>query len=166
MPPAPWPWWLLALVVLGLLLLGILGVRLWRRSRIPPPPPPPIPPRELARAALERLRQAGYLELGRVQDFYYALTDIVRRFMEGEYNLHAPEQTTEEFLRELAITGQLSGPLQERLARFLEAADQVKYAASNPGVDGARESLEAALGIIEHEEVFRREAVGTTGGAS
>jgi hypothetical protein len=165
LPPAPWPWWVVGLVILGALLLVVLGVRLWRRSQVPPPPPPPIPPRELARAALDRLRQAGYLELGRVRDFYYALTDIVRRFMEGEYHLHAPEQTTEEFLRELAITGRLSAPLEERLARFLEAADQVKYAARNPGPDGAQESLQAARAIIDHEE-RPRVSVGEAGGGA
>ena len=68
----------------------------------------PLPtPAELAKLELRRLRESDLA--GRdVKLFYVELTAIVRRYIERTKGIHAPEQTTQEFLQEISRRKRLS----------------------------------------------------------
>jgi hypothetical protein len=60
-----------------------------------------LTPEELARRELNTLAESGWSETD-VKMYFVELTAIVRRYIERTTGIHAPEQTTEEFLREMS----------------------------------------------------------------
>jgi hypothetical protein len=135
LPPRPvqrplalaWP--IAAGVVTLLALLGLVALR--RRKRRPLAPPRQTP-EEIARAALALLLAEDLPGRGLVKLFYLRLTGIVRHYVEDTTGIKAPEQTTEEFLRDMRASPAFSAQRSARLAEFLEAADLVKYAGQEP----------------------------------
>jgi hypothetical protein len=85
---------------------------------------------------------------GMVKEFYLRLTGIVRVFIEGKTGLRAPEQTTEEFLRDMRASSRFDGPHAYRLQEFLTAADLVKYAGQTPDESSITTSVERAREFI------------------
>jgi hypothetical protein len=116
--------------LLGLLLAvgGVVWYRQRRKSMIVPPPPTP---RELAQRELDQIISQRLAETD-VKVFYVELTGVVRRYIERSTGVKAPEQTTEEFLREILSKTLFEDAEQRRLQHFLESADLVKFAGHQP----------------------------------
>jgi hypothetical protein len=135
----PWIWLLVAVLVAA----GIIAFVIWRYRRVKPvTPPPPLPtPFETARRALDDLRR----ENPPVEMFYTRLSNIVRHYVEGQFGLHAPERTTEEFLAEAALPAQH----MTLLGAFLSEADMVKFARLRPGKDDAARAFAAAERFVQ-----------------
>lgn len=115
-----------------LLLLALLGfiIRRLLRPRIVPVAIVPAHTRALAR--LQRLLEEELLERGEIKPFYYLLSEIFRYYLEDRYGLRASEQTSEEFLQDLAASTEITGPYKQTLRLFLERTDPVKYASMIP----------------------------------
>jgi hypothetical protein len=112
----------------------------------------PLSPRE---AALRELRELMDLDLpakGRIDDFYRALADVVRRYMEHTHAIMAPEQTTEELLAAVTSDPQFRREFRDSLAQFLREADGVKFAGHWPEAGAIREEVGLAQAIIEEKE--------------
>jgi hypothetical protein len=142
-PAAGSLWWLFGacLLIVGLL----LGWRRWRRpSR---KQVPKLSPFELAYLELDELLD-GDLSERDVKRFYVELTAIVRRYIERTTGVRAPEQTTEEFLREISGFATFTSDERERLQQFLESADLVKFAAQRPDKRDIEQSFERAKAFI------------------
>ena len=78
------------------------------------------------------------------------MSGIVRRFIENASGVRAPEQTTEEFLREISGTAELFDDLaQQRLKRFLESADLVKFAAFQPAENDVADAYRRAERFVD-----------------
>ncbi len=118
-----------ALAVLAVALV-VLALRRWRRPQVEAPRQTP---EEIARAALERLLAENLPARGMVKEFYLRLTGIVRQYVEDTTGIRAPEQTTEEFLRDIRSRAAFPPDRSVQLAEFLEAADLIKYAGQQPG---------------------------------
>ena len=58
-------------------------------------------PEEIAHAALAALLAENLPARGLFKEFYLRLTGIVRQYIEDTTGIRAPEQTTEEFLRDM-----------------------------------------------------------------
>lgn len=136
--------WLLGAcgLVAGLALLIWRQRRRSKRSRTPA-----LSPFELAYLELDELI-AGNLAGTDVKRFYVELTGIVRRYIERTTGVRAPEQTTEEFLREIAGFSTFSSDERDRLRQFLESADLVKYAAQRPDTQDIEQSFERAKAFL------------------
>jgi hypothetical protein len=147
----PIHWWTIVLLSVAAILAGIGW---WRRRRKLNAPPPPTP-RELASQELDALL-AQHLADRDVKLFYVELTAVVRRYIERTTGIHAPEQTTEEFLREVSRRGTFANEEGRRLRSFLEAADLVKFAAHQPREGDVEESVHRArafVGLVSTEVV-------------
>ena len=107
-----------------------------------------LTPEEIARKELDALLKEKLAERGEFQEFYVQLTGIVRRYIERTTGIHAPEQTTEEFLRDPEAQRAFSFEKAQRLRSFLEAADMVKYAAVKPGQRELEESVDRAREFV------------------
>jgi hypothetical protein len=136
----------------GVLAAGLSTWRLWRRRRVAPEVP--LSPQELAYLELQRLVEAG-LSQHDVKQFYVELTGVVRRYIERTTGIHAPEQTTEEFLHEISGGSVFSLAERERLAAFLESADLVKFAAHEPLAQDMEETFDRAKRFLR---LVRQEA--------
>jgi hypothetical protein len=134
-----------ALIALALLLLGgaaFLVYRYLRRKKSGANSnllmlPMPLAPLE---AALN--------ELGRLDDsmgthprqYYFRLTEIIKRFVGRQFNIKAPEMTTQELvpvLRDLGIDRELFADTRD----FLLFSDMIKYAGQAPSLSIMNEHL-------------------------
>jgi hypothetical protein len=121
------------LIASGLLVLvAILAVVGLRRRRRRPVEPRRQTPEEIAHRALAELLAENLPGRGLVKEFYLRLTGIVRQYVEDTTGIRAPEQTTEEFLRDMRSRAAFPPERSNQLAEFLEAADLVKYAGQRP----------------------------------
>lgn len=105
-------------------------------------------PEEIAKEELEKLLAEDLPSKGLFKDFYLRLTGIVRNYIEGSTGLKAPEQTTEEFLREARSRDLFTLDQSQRLQDFLEAADMVKYAGQTPEAQQIEQSIHRAHEFI------------------
>lgn len=149
-------WW-----VGGLALLTTIAVGLWFRNRSSPDavPTPPIDPAVEAAHAFDALLARRLAEQGRFAELYVGLTGIVRRFLERTTGVHAPEQTTEEFLRAMEGHPAFDGARRDALTAFLVASDMVKYAAQVPTGDEIGNAVTAARAFCQPAPDVRKEAV-------
>jgi hypothetical protein len=122
--------WLFGLGAAGL--LAILVVVALRRRKRPPIEPRRKTPEEIAQAALALLLAENLPARGLIKEFYLRLTGIVRQYVEDTTGIRAPEQTTEEFLRDMRSRAAFPPERSVQLAEFLEAADLIKYAGQQP----------------------------------
>jgi hypothetical protein len=143
--PVPHSWWWLGWVVL--LLLLTLAFVWWRKRQKPAEVVRPVvvlSPFELAIAALQQLQQDSLP----VEQFYTRLSDIVRRYIEGQFGLRAPERTTEEFLAEAT----LPATHMTLLSSFLQESDLVKFARLRPGPEDMDRAFAAAEKFVRESQ--------------
>lgn len=121
-------WWLWALLVAATLAAGGWFLRRWllsRRGATPEAPPPP--PYEEAIEALRTLELRNLVRQGLVQQYVFALSEILKRYIARRFETGAQEFTTEE------ITAWLRSSPVERSIRagaewFFATSDPVKFA--------------------------------------
>ena len=144
-----WVGWMIGC---GLLILALAVVATWRMRRAPVlATERRLSPREMALRRLDALWRNESVR-AEVKDFYVELTDIVRQYIEGTTQIHAPEQTTEEFLREIGAGGTFSTEERQRLRDFLESADLVKFAAHRPGSADMEDAYRRARRFVGPEQ--------------
>ncbi len=107
---------------------------------------PSMSPNEQAMYAIRELKNTP-LE---VHSFYTSLSDIVRHYLEGQFNIAATGQTTREFLNAAKKNPHLEQTDREALGSFLVAADLVKFARHEPGSNVNNEAIHRAE-IFIHE---------------
>ena len=135
-------------VAAGVLLAAIAGVAWWRRARRRRAAEQVVlSPQELAYLELSRLLEEKLAERD-VKLFYVGLTGVVRRYIERTTGVRAPEQTTGEFLHQIARQQTFAADDGRRLKDFLEAADLVKFAAHRPRKEDIEESFERAKAFL------------------
>lgn len=108
-------------------------------------------PRERALRELEVLLRKRLTEKHRVKDFYIELTMIVRRYIERQHAIHAPEQTTGEFLAAAVHAPGFDPPTVRNLSDFLQAADLVKFAAHRPERGAIQRATQTAREYIQND---------------
>jgi len=109
-----------------------------------------LPAHVLAFRMLEWLIAQDLLGKGEIELFYVHLCGIVRRYIELRFSVHAPEETTEEFLAQLSQQG--DSPLAHHrtlLKEFLEHADLVKFARHRPGPVEVQQAFDSAKNFIQ-----------------
>jgi hypothetical protein len=138
-----WLWWTLgALAVLTLLLL------VWRylhRRITQVSVEPPVPAHIRAKQKLEE----ALALISQPKPFVVAVSDTARTYLEERFDFHAPERTTEEFLRELGGTDLLTGEQKESLGGFLASCDLVKFAKYEPREAELRELHASAVRLVD-----------------
>lgn len=155
----PTPWVLYA--VLLLLLATALGALYWYKfiRVVPGPPPPlPIPPHVRALEALEAIERERLVEKGLYKEYYIRVSDVLRHYMEDEFQLRAPERTTEEFLAEIQHNAVLGLQEQLLLRAFLRHCDLVKFAKAEPSSEEIRETFQTCEKFIIDSEAAHRAA--------
>jgi len=145
-------WWPAAAVT-GLLVAGFV---VWRVRRRQAPEESTLSPQELAWLELEQIVDSRLAESD-AKKYYVELTGVVRRYIERSTGVSAPEQTTEEFLREIVQDAVFADQDQQRLQQFLESADLVKFAAVEPDASDIEASFERAQEFIRLQREQQQE---------
>lgn len=143
-------WLLWAGLALAAATLGLAAWWWWRRRRPDgsAPEAPPVPPYDLAIRELERLRRTDFSDLRELRRYYFAISSVIRAYVEGRFGLNATDLTTEEILGRLGELVRLEPSQARRLERFLVATDQVKFAAHLPVSEEIERTYERALGFV------------------
>lgn len=144
--PVPWEW-----IAGGALAAIAVAIGLWlylrrrrRRDEIPPEPAHVV-----AYRALDVLRSMDFADPVEIRRFYFAVSEVVRTYVEGRFGLNATDLTTEEIVGELSSLPELEAEPQEDLRRFLLDTDRVKFADQPAGETDVATTYEAALGFVE-----------------
>jgi hypothetical protein len=139
--------------VIGLIALAVavaLAVWLWRRLRkrraltaALAPAAPVVAPDVEALAALDRLARSDRLAREEYREFYIALTEIAKRYLERRLAAPVLEMTSAETLAFLRLHAHGSS-FVELVRDVSTAADRIKFARGR----GAREMAEGHLGAV------------------
>ena len=108
-------------------------------------------PIERAMVELQRLLSRNLPGKGLYKDFYIELTMVVRRYIERTHGIHAPEQTTQEFLLAAAKYPYFKHEVLVQLRIFLESADLVKFAGQEATPAMAEDATQKAKLYIEDD---------------
>ena len=87
---------------------------------------PVVPADELARWELERLDRSELFETGRVKEFYFRFSAILKQYLEATRGFPAAEYTTEE------ISARIDREVDRSALSLLRQADVVKFADDMP----------------------------------
>lgn len=142
----------IAAIAAGVLLLAGLGYYYWRKRQgkglLPQRLEPPQPAHEMAFAELAELRNSDLLARGEIKLFYILLSEIIRRYLAGRYQVDALEMTTFELLEHFQQT-EMGDKAFSLLREILEQSDLVKFAKFNPPDEQHARLLEAAEALVE-----------------
>lgn len=147
LPPQPLSAWVIAAIAAGVVALLIV-VMLRKRRKAITAALPRFTPEQIAQRELAELIAKNLPGKGLFKEFYVELTGIVRRYIERTTGIHAPEQTTEEFLRDMRSRQIFPAERAEQLRQFLEAADMVKYAGMLPGQRQVEDAIARAQEFV------------------
>ncbi len=139
--------WIIPGAILILALLVYLGYRLYLKLRKIQElaKAPPLPWVE-ATNSLNNLPFKEWLDKGLVQRYYYALSEILKRYIERRFEFNAMEQTTTEIIHDLKAN---NIPYREEFGGFLHKADRVKYAKLIPTYQEIEEALRQAKELVQ-----------------
>jgi hypothetical protein len=135
-------------IALASALAAIGGWLWWRRRRSEPAPVPATPAHEVALAALRRLRETDFEDESAMREFHFAISLVVRAYVEARFAWNATDLTTEEIISSGMVTGISPGD-RACLEELLQAADRVKFAAQRPQRSDIESLYENALGFVE-----------------
>jgi hypothetical protein len=110
---------------------------------------PTIPPHVIAYKALEALKARNLPGSGKIKEYYFELSNIVRHYIENRFSIKAPEMTTEEFLFTLRDSNVLGKTHKNLLEEFLTLCDVVKFAKYGPSYREIEDSFNAAKRLID-----------------
>lgn len=161
-PEAKFPnyWlWLIPALVLVLAVLVYLSLLLYKKlKRIKELALAPLPPWEEALKELDKLPKDEWLAKGFVSKYYYALSEILKRYIERHFEFNAVEQTTTEIVLNLKI---YKTPLRQEFSDFLNRADLVKYAKAVPPGQEVSQAMEMVRELITKTIPAPQEPEGT-----
>ncbi|MEE2776478.1 MAG: hypothetical protein VYE73_06910 [Acidobacteriota bacterium] len=144
---APFPWYGWIGIGVGLVGAAIAGFLWWRGRRRQVVATPPIPAHIVALEALQRLRHGELGDAEAIRLLHFALSEVVRAYVEGRFALNATDLTTEEIL-DVAPSLELSEEDLGRLGSILTDSDQVKFARHEPGSEDISSIFERSLTFV------------------
>lgn len=128
--------WVVLLIAVMALLAGLITLWLVKRPKTQAAAAPVIPPHMLARNALAELKNSDWIP----EPFFVQLSQILRTYLEGRFELNAPECTTEE------LTQKLADEHRDVLATVFEQSDLVKFARA----DAQHDVMQTAFDTVEN----------------
>ena len=114
---------------------------------------PLIPPYELAIQKLKKLQDGKWWQQGDVKYYHASISEILREYLEKEFDFPALEQTTREVMRSIRLTG-IDNLQQKHLNKILVLSDLVKYAKEKPIAEENEEMMALALEFVDKTKVL------------
>lgn len=143
--------WFAAISVLLILLFGVYLIIKNKNKDLKlqsKPAKPVIPPFEFAIQRLGKLKEGKWWQNGDVKYYHSEISEILREYLEHEFEFPALEQTTREVMRSIRLTS-IESKQQKHLNRILLLSDLVKYAKEKPLAKENEEMMTIALEFLE-----------------
>ena len=148
--PTPIPW---AAAAAGVIILSGAAFAAWRwirRGKFLE-----MTPCEIALQQLEEARQL--MDPDHAREYCFAASQIIRGYIEAQFQMHAPRLTTEEFLRDLVeVREAMLASHRALLGNFLEHCDLAKFAGWRYSMPALEDMHRTAMDFV------RQAAVNTT----
>jgi hypothetical protein len=142
-PSEGFPMWILYIILGLLILLVILYVLFFRKSKAEREAEQKLPPFEAAIQHLIALDNDKLLANHEYKKYYSELTDVLKRYLDEKVYDNALESTSDELIEKLELlrdSGKLpiSKEILSELTKVLQTSDLVKFAKSQPDDGTAR----------------------------
>lgn len=112
-----------------------------------------LKPHDWALSELTKIKNKKLSQQGRVKDFYVEITDILRRYLEEEFQLGALEMTSSEILSKLR-SEKFDSEIIESVSFVLSNADLAKFAKSTPSDVDNEKCMELSFSIVRNSYNF------------
>lgn len=148
----------IALIIIGLLvwlLVWYLRNKWQGRERVAKPAPK-LPPHVLAIKALEELKNRKLWQDGKHKLYYSSLTEILRVYIDGRWDIGALEMTTDEIISALRDV-ELPHQSRSALVAILRTADMVKFAKATPDAEENEQAFTDAYYFVENTKSVKEE---------
>lgn len=157
--------------ILGLLILGaILYAVFWfirkrkRKKQGGVYFKPVIPPHITALQELDKVKEERLWQKNREKEYYSRLTEILRIYLEGRYEIFAMEQTSYEILDSLNKSGFNDNRLFDKLKSILTISDLAKFAKLKPSANENEACLLDAFVFVNDTKISIPDHVGIEDG--
>jgi len=134
--------------ILFLLLTGIAWLFFKRRDLLMSFFAPPLKPHEEAFQSLLRLQDSGLLAKGNVREYYFRMSEILKKYFEKRYGFKALERTNTEILDEFFRIEIATDPFKI-IQQFFDSSDLVKFAKFIPDPLEIQKDYKTAWSIVE-----------------
>ena len=108
----------------------------------------PVPPYDLAKLRLEKLRSRNLAESGHEKEYYTELVDILRQYLQGRFGINAMEMTSTQIVRALRSNPETRMTADE-MRGVLSVADFVKFAKVRPLPDDNVKAFNRAQNFVD-----------------
>lgn len=139
------------MIVLAILIFGIYYLIKKRREKnknnLIKVPEISLLPHEKALQSLNYLEEENLWQKGEEKQYHTALTDIIRQYLEEQFNLDCFDKTSSEIISQVKRIIALSTS-RKNLRTLFETADMVKFAKSKPTPEQHIESMQIAKEVI------------------
>lgn len=142
-----WWAWLLALLLLAFAAFAYFK---WYKKGVNPlkPERKRLPPYEEAMINLRNLKARQLWQQGQEKEYFTALTDILRVYIDRRFHVNAVEMTSTEIIATLRENEETRA-VNEQLSMILEVADFVKFAGARPLADDNERAYQRAVDFVE-----------------
>lgn len=149
-----WKWYLsyvywgggALVLILAIILLTLYYARK-NKQVVVEPEKPKIPPHITALAALEKIKSEMVWKEGKVKEYYSAISDTVRAYIEDRFSLNALESTTDEIMKAFR-TQVVDKESKDKLQQLLTLSDLVKFAKMAPIEEEHNFTLQNAFDFV------------------
>ncbi len=150
---------LLALLLVALVLFVLLKYVLKKKVPIiSVAPKPVVPPHIVALNRLAGIKAEKVWQKGDIKVFYTEVTDVLRVYLEGRFNINAMELTSDEIMALVKKVPEMD-EVRQQLRALLSLADLVKFAKMVPLENENEHSLLQAFAVVEHTKPQEETAV-------
>ncbi len=151
--------WVLAILLLGaIVFLVIYLVKNRKKAPEAIEKAMKISPYDLAIGRLNKIKQEKLWQQSRHKEYHSELTETLRAYIEGEFEVPAMEMTSAEILDSTEFLKAEFKDAYAKLRQILQLADLIKFAKWNVGPDEHERSLTDAFAFVEATHVIIEEA--------
>ena len=141
------------LIVLGVLILVILAIYIYKRKKqnkpiFSLPQKPKLPAHIIAIQKLDLLKDKKLWQSGAIKEFYSELTNIIREYIEGNMHFGAMEMISDDIISEL-VQHKIDEALLSETRDVLQTADLVKFAKVKPLADESDRAMKWGYLFVE-----------------
>ncbi len=138
------------LILIALIVLAFFGYKYWKKRKQKLPDlgyDPSIPPHVLALEALKQLDSEKLWQSGYIKKYYIRLTDIVRIYLERQFEIKAMEMVTPEIISSLRKNN-FEQNLINDMSELFSLADFVKFAKHQTLPDENSKCMNFAINFV------------------
>lgn len=141
----------IALIILSLIVWYVVWYmrNKWQGKVRDVKPTPKLPPHVIAIKALDELRNRKLWQNGKHKLYYSTLTEILRLYIEGRWEVGALEMTTDEIITALRDVD-IKHDSRSNLVAILRTADMVKFAKALPDAEENEQLFDYAYYFVEN----------------